>query len=185
MNDALKAIARRRSIRKFKPGQISEAELQSVIDAGLAAPSGHNDQSCWFAVIQNRELGRAISDGGKEAMRMIPIPWIVELGKNSGYNIFYEAPTVIIVAARKDAVSPLADVCAAIENMLIAAESLGLGSCWIGFAKFYFSSEERTRKLGIPEGYEVHYAVSLGYKPDGLELNPPQKKYERYFNIIR
>jgi nitroreductase len=185
MNDALKAIANRRSLRKFKPGQISDSELQAVLDAGLQAPTGHNDQSCFFAVVQNAGLAKEISDGGKEAMRQIPIPWISDLGKNEKFNIFYEAPTVIIVAARKGAVSPIADVCAAIENMLIAAESVGVGSCWIGFAKYYFNGPERLKKLGIPEGYEVEYGVALGHKPDGLSLTRPARKYERYVNIIK
>jgi nitroreductase len=181
----LKAIAKRRSVRRFKPEQISDPELQAVIDAGLAAPSGHNDQSCFFAVVQSGDVAREISAGAKEAMRRIPVPWIAELGNNAKFNIFHEAPTAIIVAARKDAVSPIADVCAAIENMLIAAESLGLGACWIGFAKFFFSSPDRARKIGIPEGYEVHYAISLGYKPEGLELNPPKKKYESYYIVVK
>ncbi len=185
MNDTLKAIAARRSVRRFKPEQIADADLRAVIDAGLAAPSGHNDQSCFFAVVQNRDVAREISEGAKEAMRMVPVPWIAELGKNEKYHIFYEAPTAIVVAARQDAVSPLADVCAAVENMLIAAESLGLGACWIGFAKFFFSGPERLRKLGIPDGYEVHYAIALGHKPDGLDLKPPKKKYENSYVVVK
>ena len=156
-----------------------------MLDAGLAAPSGHNERSCWFTVVRNADRIREISDGGKEAMRMIPLSWIAELGNNPNFHIFHTAPTVIIVSARKDAVSPLPDACAAIENMLIAAESLGLGACWIGFAKFYFSSPERDRKFGIPEGYEVHYGVALGNKPDGPIPDPPERKSGGRVNIIR
>jgi nitroreductase len=79
------------------------------------------------------------------------------------------------VAAKKGAVSPLADVRAAIENMLIAAESLGIGSCWIGFVKFCFTGPDRLKRFGIPEDYEVHYGIVLGLKPDGLSLTPPAK----------
>jgi nitroreductase len=185
MKDALMAIAGRRSLRKFGPGQIGDADLQAIIEAGLQAPSGHNDQSWFFAVVQNADLIKEISDGAKEAMRQIPIPWISELGKNEKYNIFYNAPTAIVVAAKKDAVSPIADVCAAIENMLIAAESFGLGSCWIGFVKFYFTGPDRLKKLGIPEDYEVHYGIVLGHKPEGQTPTPPAKKFERYFDIIK
>jgi nitroreductase len=185
MNEVLKVIARRRSVRKFRNEQIKEAELTAIIEAGLQAPSGHNDQSCFFAVVQNHELIREISDGSKKEMQKSGIDWIVNLGKNEKYNIFYDAPTVVVVAARKDAVSPLADVCAAMENMLLAAESLDIGSCWMGFAKFNFVDAGRCKKVGIPDGYEVHYAVALGYKPEGLKLQPPQKKYESYFRIIK
>jgi len=95
MNDALKAIAERRSLRKFKPGQISDAELQAILDAGLQAPSGHNDQTWFFAVVQNTDLIKEISDGAKEAMTHVPVPWISELGRNEEYNIFYDAPTAM------------------------------------------------------------------------------------------
>jgi hypothetical protein len=67
----------------------------------------------------------------------------------------------------------------------IAAESLGIGSCWMGFAKFYFSYPQNYKKIGIPEGYEVHYALTLGYKPEKLKLNPRQRKYENFYRVIK
>lgn len=185
MNEVLKIIASRRSVRGFKTGQIGEPELELILASGIQAPSGHNDQSCYFVAVQNRELIDELSDGCKQAMRKVPVDWIAELGRNDKYHIFYNAPTVIIVAARRDAVSPLPDACAAIENMLVAAESLGIGSCWMGFAAFYFTGPEQYRKLGIPEGYEVHYGIALGYKPDKLKLNPPQRKREKDFHVMR
>jgi nitroreductase len=184
MNETLNVIARRRSIRKFDPRQIAPAELEAIIAAGLQAPSGHNDQSCYFVVIQNRDFIKEMSDGSKWEMQKLPIEWMVKAGKNENYNIYYDAPTVIIVSARKTAVSPAADVCAAIQNILIAAESLNIGSCWIGFAKFYFTNAERNKKLEIPDGYEVHYGVALGYKPEGHAANPPSRKFERYFSLM-
>lgn len=185
MNEVLATIARRRSIRRFKPGQISEADLKAILNAGLQAPTGHNDQSCYFVVVQDKRLITEMSDGSKQEMQKAALDWIAAAGRVENYNIYYSAPTVIIVSARRDAVSPVPDACAAIENMLIAAESLNIGGCWIGFSKFYFVDLARYQKLGIPEGYEVHYAVALGHKPDGLALNPPQRKRERYFHVIK
>jgi nitroreductase len=184
MNETLKVIARRRSLRQFRPEQIAPAELEAILAAGLQAPTGHNDQSCFFAVVQNRDLIGEMSLGSKLEMQKIPVDWIVNAGKNEKYDVYYGAPTVLIVAARRNAVSPAADVCAAIQNVLIAAESLNIGSCWIGFAKFYFTNPERYQKLEIPDGYEVHYGVALGYKPDGFKANPPAKKFDRYFSRI-
>ncbi len=185
MNDTLRTIAQRRSFRQFKKEQIRDDELQAILDAGLQAPSGHNDQSWYLTVIQNRERNDQISDGSKQEMLKLPVDWMVQIGKNENFHIFYHAPTVILVAAREDAISPIADACAAIENMLIAAESLGMGSCWIDFARLYFTSPERYREVGIPEGYKVHYSVALGYKPDGLQPNPRQMKRDHYFHIIK
>ena len=185
MNETLRTIAKRRSIRKFEEKQISASELQAILDAGLQAPSGHNDQSWYFSVIQDQKLIKEVSDGSKAEMQKMPVPWIADLGKNENLNIYYKAPTVIIVAAKKSAVSPLPDVCAAIQNLLLAAASLNIGSCWIGFAKFYFTAPERNAKAGIPEDYEVHYAVALGYMLPGQKLEPPARKYKEYYRIIK
>lgn len=185
MNEVLKVIAQRRSVRQFKEEQIQDEALHAILEAGIQAPSGHNEQSWHFTVVQNKELINNINDGAKLGMRNCGIEWIVKIGHNENLNIFYKAPTIIIVSAKKNAVTPLADVSGAIENMMLAAESLGLGSCWIGFTKFHFTSPEKAKELAIPEGYEVQYAVSIGYKPDGYKMNPPQRKKETYFNIIK
>jgi nitroreductase len=184
MNETLQIIARRRSVRRFAPEQIDPAALQSIIDDGLQAPSGHNDQSCFLAVIQNRAVIQELSDGSKREMLKLPIDWMVQAGQNEKFHIYYNAPTVIIVAGRTDAITPEADVSAAIENMLLAAASLGIGACWIGFTPYHFSSQDKCRQIGIPDGYKVHYGVSLGYMAEGYVPKPPVKKYERYYTII-
>jgi nitroreductase len=185
MNKVLETIAKRRSIRQFGPGQISDADLSAILEAALQAPSGHNDQSWFFSVVQDQKLIKELSDGSKIGMQKSPIPWMAELGKSEKLHIYHHAPTVIIAAAKKDAISPLADVCAAIENMLLAATSLGLGSCWIGFTRYNFISPEKNKMVGIPNGYEVHYGVALGYLPKNLKTTPPARKYQQYFSIIK
>ena len=185
MNEVLQTIARRRSHRRFKPDQIKDAELQAILEAGLQAPSGHNEQSWYFAVVQNPERIDELSAGCKKGMTAAPVSWIADLGRNEKFHVFYNAPTVIIAAGRKDAISSLPDACAAIQNMLLAAESLGIGSCWIGFAAFYFRTPESYRSLDLPDGYKVHYGVALGYKPDGAKQEPPLRKRDSYYHIIR
>ncbi len=184
MNEVLKAIAGRRSIRQYKDEQIKDTELKAILEAGLQAPSGHDTQPWHFTVIRKRELIDEISEGSKAAMRKSGVDWIVKLGEAEKYNIFYNAPTVIILAARKDALSPVADVSAALQNMAIAAESLGIGSCWMGFATFYFQDAQNYKKIGIPEGHEVLYGMTLGYKPAGWKATPRKRKYEDFYRII-
>jgi nitroreductase len=185
MNETLQTIARRRSVRRFKDGQITDAELRAILEAGLQAPSGNNDQPWFFLAVQDKAVLKDISDGSKAAMRMVPVDWVANAGADENYNIFYNAPTAVIVATRKDAVAPMADACAAIQNMLVAAESLGIGSCWIGFVRFHFQNPEAYPKLGIPEGYEVQYGIVLGYKPDGPAPKPPARKRTSYWRIIK
>jgi nitroreductase len=185
MNDVLKTIAGRRSIRQYREGQIKDSELKAILEAGLQAPSGHDSQPWHFTVIQKRELIDEISAGSKAAMRRSKVDWIVKLGEAEKYNIFYNAPTIVLLAAKKDALSPVADVCAALQNMVIAAESLGIGSCWMGFVPFYFLDPKSYKKIGIPEGYDVLYGLTLGYKPEGWKATPRQRKYEDFYRIIK
>jgi nitroreductase len=185
MNETLKTIAKRRSIRQFGPEQISDIDLQTILEAGLEAPSGHNDQSWYFVVVQYPKLIKELSDGSKLEMQKAPIQWIADLGKNEKLNIYYNAPTIIIVATKKDAATPIADACATIQNIMLAATSINIASCWIGFAKFYFTTPERNQKIDIPEGYEVQYGVALGNMPENLKLNPPARKHEKYYHMIK
>jgi len=163
-NPALEAIRNRRSIRKYLPEPLKETELEAILEAGAYAPSAHNDQSWHFTVIRDKTLIDRISHMSKELMAAQDTDWVRAMGRNELFHLFYHAPVVIVVSMRKDAMSPLVDCAAAIENMLVAAESLDIGSCWIGLARYYFSLKEELPRLKLPAGYEPCYAVTLGYK---------------------
>lgn len=175
MNQVLEIIKNRRSVRKYRDQQIKDEELEKILEAAIYAPTGHYDQPWHFTIIQNKDLINEINDGAKEVMKRMDVEWMAQIGRAENLHIFHRAPTVIIVSAKKDATTPMADCSAAVQNMLIAAESMDIGSCWIGFAKFHFLNEENLKKFDIPEGYEVYFGVSLGYKvtenPNALERN--------------
>jgi hypothetical protein len=84
MNEVLKAIANRRSIRKFKDAQIKDDELNAIIEAGLSAPSGHNTQPWYFTVIQDKATMKEISDTAKAEMKKNSNPWVKQIGNNDG-----------------------------------------------------------------------------------------------------
>ena len=170
-NVVIETIKSRRSIRSYKKEQISDKQLQEILDAGMHAPSSHNSQSWHFTVIQNEKVIEHISNKAKEVMINSGDNKIVQIGKGAG-NIFYEAPTVIVVSGNQNSNSgsTVVDCSAAIENMLLASESLGLGSIWIGLIKFFFTLEDEVKKLNIPEGYVPHYAIAVGYKQDNIKL---------------
>ncbi|MBB6630727.1 nitroreductase family protein [Clostridium algidicarnis] len=182
-NEVLKAIKNRRSTRKYKEKQISEEELQALLDAGIQAPSANNSQSWHFTVIQDRDMINFISDKSKEVMRESDNKSIVNVGKSAG-NIFYNAPTLIIISGKKEVQSSLVDCSAAIENMLIAGESIGLGTVWVGFVRFFFTLAEQVKKLKLPDGYEPFYAVAVGYKEDDSVFGP-SKRNKEVVNYIR
>lgn len=175
MNQTLETIKNRRSVRKYQDKQIKDEELEKILESAIYAPTGHNDQPWHFTIIQNKDLINEINVGAKEVMSKMDVEWIANMGKAENLNIFHNAPTVLIVSAKKNAVTPIPDCSAAVQNMLLAAESMDIGSCWIGFAKFYFLNQENMEKFDIPKENEVHFGVSLGYKvrenPKALERN--------------
>jgi len=179
MNAVIENIKKRRSIRKYLPEQIKENQLNEIIEAGKYAPSAHNDQSWHFTVIQNKELIDFISAKAKESMSNSEVEWISKMGKSEKLHIFYNAPTVIIVSGKDEAFSSIVDCSAATENMILAAESLDIGSCWNGLVKYFFQYKDEMSKLNIPEGYTPFYAVSFGYKQD-----TPTKVLERKNNVV-
>ena len=197
MNTILETIKSRRSIRKYLSDQIKQKELDIILEAGIYAPTGHNDQPWHFTVIQNKELIDHMNTETKKNMANAPVDWVKKMGE-SEIHIFHNAPTAIVVSGRKDAITPLIGSSAAVQNMLLAAESLNIGSCWIGLAKFFFQNPENAEKLdlasffqtiiddmyipenasklNIPEEYEPYFAVVLGYPAHPKDIPAPKRK---------
>ena len=101
MNEVLNTIRNRRSVRTYLPTQIKQEDLDLIIESGIYAPSGHNDQPWHFTVIQNREIIQHISDRSKELMVKSQIDWVKNMGLNPKINLTYNAPTLIIVSGNK------------------------------------------------------------------------------------
>jgi nitroreductase len=156
MNETINTLLQRRSIRKYKPEQIKEQDLKAILEAGMYAPSGANQQSALFVVVQDKETVRKLS-----AMNA------AVLGKD--IDPYYNAPTVVLVFADRSKVTPVEDASLALGNMFNAAASLGLGSCWVHRTKQMFETEEGKdllRKWGITGDYIGVGSCILGY-PDG------------------
>lgn len=169
MNDTIRTLLSRRSIRKFKPEQIKEEELNAILEAGMYAPSGANQQSALFVVVQDKELLNKLS-----AMNA------AVLGKD--IDPYYNAPTVVLVFADKSKVTPVEDACLAVGNMLNAAASLGIGSCWVHRIRQMFETAEGRdllRQWGVSGDYIGVGSCILGY-PDG----PHPKAAPRKDNFV-
>ncbi len=178
VNETLKIIKQRRSIRSFKDEQIKEEELQAVLEAGLYAPNA-GDQAWYFTVVQNKELLDRLNIAAKEAAKQHEFEHLKELGYNENFNCLYGAPTLVIVSGNEHAPVPLdADCAAATQNLLLAAESIGLGSCWIFFVLLAFDSPqglELRKELKMSEGYKPYYSAVFGYKKDTVVYVPDRK----------
>ncbi|MEM3873889.1 MAG: nitroreductase family protein [Candidatus Bathyarchaeia archaeon] len=185
MNETIEVIKRRRSIRKFKPEQIPDHMLQEILECALLAPNARNQQKWHFTLIQNKEVLKKMADIMKENMLNSGIDFLAERARDPNFNPFWNAPTVILITADKKARFAEIDCALAAENILIAAESLGLGSLVMTSTEFLFISEkgkELKKELGVPEGYEHVCVVALGYKDE----NPPAKPRRKdVINFIR
>lgn len=186
MNEAIKNIMNRRSVRVYSENQIKPEDLELILQAGLYAPSACNTQPWHFTVVQNQDLIKKMSDETKKELMKCDSEYFQKFANNEKYEIFYHAPTIIVVSGEKASLTPQTDCPAATENMMLAAESLEIGTCWIGLVTYLFRSEkaEEFRKLlEIPEGYEPYYAMTMGYKKFP---NPkPQPRRENTVNYIK
>jgi len=150
-SELLKVIYRRRSIRKYRREPVPENVLNAVLEAGRLAPSARNMQPWHFIVVRDREKKR----------KLIFSSW---------NNFIDEAPVLIVGCGDPGSKWAVVDVAIALENMVIAAEALGLGTCWIGL----FEEAEVKRVLGIPENLQVVAMVTLGYPAERPGM--PDKK---------
>lgn len=166
-NVVLDAIQSRRSIRKYRPEQIKDDELDAILEAGRFAPSACNEQPWHFTVIQNSDVLHRINSLVLRGMLRSDLEWHRKMAANSAFKVTYDAPTLIIVSGRLDATAPAVDCAAAMENMLLAARSLGIGSVWLGLVRFFFADAGEMAELGLPAGYKPLYAASFGYPAEG------------------
>lgn len=184
--DAYEAIVTRRSTRKYKPEAVEPEKLQKIIEAGRYAPSGGNNQTTHFLVVQNPEAIKRLAELAEAAFARMEadentypsLRKSILASKKGGYVFSYHAPILIIVANRKDYGNNMADSVAAIENMMIAANALDLGSCYIN--QLYWLNEEPSmisylQELGLKENERVFASMVLGYAAteDGLPNRTP------------
>jgi nitroreductase len=179
MNETLQIIHNRRSIRAYKTEQITDAELQEIMDAAIMAPSAANLQKWHFTVIQNQDLLDRMVGDIVEAFKKTGNKQLIDRVSHPAYHTFFHAPTVIIISGEENYTYAPSDCAAAAENILIAAESLNIGSCWIASVLPLFASEkseEYIRELGIPEDYKPMCSIALGYKADQNPSMPPRDR---------
>ncbi|WP_220184152.1 nitroreductase family protein [Thermoactinomyces mirandus] len=176
VNETLKVIKQRRSIRNFKDEQIKDEQLQAILEAGMYAPNA-GKQPWHFTAVQNKDMLVRLNQAAKETAK--GIEHLKEKAYDEEYDCLYGAPTLIIVSGNEQVPVPLeADCAAATQNMLLAAESLGLGSCWIYFVILAFDSpqgDQLRKELKIPDGYKPYYSAIIGYKQDETIHIPDRK----------
>ena len=170
MNEAMKTLYERRSIRRYQCKQITREELDAVVRAGVCAPSGKNGQSAIIVAVQDKATRDELSKLNAAV-----------LGTQS--DPFYGAPTVLIVLA--DANSPYAvdDGSLVLGNLMNAAKAIGLGSCWINRAKEVFASDAGKallKKWGVEGDWIGIGHCILGYPDEEPAMKTRKENYVTY-----
>ena len=162
-NDVLKAIFTRRSCRNFLDESVNRKEVESIVAAGLCAPSAMNQQAWQFTVLTDREKLAQLNDAMLKTLDEAAAARINARSEGQS-SCFYHAPVLIVVSLASDAIFPYSDAACAIENMYLAAHALGLGACWIN--QLTGNSAEPLKKeltrLGVPADHTVYGSLAVG-----------------------
>lgn len=169
-NDVVRTIMARRSVRKYKDTPVEHEKLALIAKCGINAPSAMNRQTWAIRVVEDPEFIAATTRVFEKEM-----PQMVKRDANFK-NMYRNAPNIIIVACDDD--DDYAELNAGLmgENMMLAAQSLGLGTCCLGSAaRFLDDSEgckEYLKRLNLPKGYEICYVLAVGYPDEAPEAKP-------------
>lgn len=179
MNETIKTILSRRSVRSYDNKPVESDKIELLLECALAAPTARNLQPWYFSVVSNRDLLSRISAANKQIMSEMADDFARQAASAPNFDSFRGAPLVIFVSGRKDAPLASADCANAVENMAIAANSLGLGSCYLAGFKLALEApggESLIDELQIPAGYAPLFALAVGYGNETLGDRPARNK---------
>ena len=158
MGSVFEVIKERSSTRGYTEDKLSEVELNTVLEAGLHAPTGLNKQQIHFTAVSGDNEILSQVEAEKNRLRNLD---------KVEHNFYYEAPTVILLSAESGFKWSHVDAGIAVENMALAATELGLGNLIIGCIYDALNGEKKdyfAKKLSLPEGYEFEIALAVGHK---------------------
>jgi nitroreductase len=185
MNPVLKAIAERRAVRSYESKPIPREIINKIIEAANQAPSAMNSQPWRFVVVEDREFHRKLTEAAIPKSKKILEPFkdvnteryqsIMKRYEELEDPIYYSAPVIIFVIGSGkfvDLSCPLA-----CENIMLAAYSLGLGSCWVHFGSLVTDNEEIRKELELSDDERIYGPIIIGYTQNFPE--PPPKEEPR------
>ncbi len=185
--EAIEAILTRRSTRKYSDKMPDRDLIEKVIEAGRYAPSGSNSQNTHFIVFNEKHMLNAMADLVKEEFSKmeadqdtyVSLKHSISASKQGDYVFHYNAPVFIVVANKKGYGNAMADSACALENMMIAANALDLGSCWIN--QLHWLEDNKAirsflRPYGLDDNETITGGLILGYADTGLPNRTPLER---------
>lgn len=175
-NPVISTIMQRRSIRKYQDKQVEHAKLELIAKCGVNAPNGMNQQPWAVRIVESKEW----IDGVTE--QFVKKNKDMAARDKNFKNMFRNAPNVIVIATPKG--QGLLDAGLMGGNMVIAAQSLGLGTCCLGGPVQFVKNDETAKpyleKLNLPEGYEIAYMIAVGYPDETPDAKPRDMNKVQY-----
>lgn len=162
--DVIDAIYDRRAVRSYKHRQVGADLISRLLDAAIHAPSAMNNQPWAFVVIQDETLKKRISDRSKQLLlAAMPESEHRQALEDPAFDVFYGAPTVLVVCAKLGDPVHVEDSCLAAQNVMLAAHGLGLATCAIGMARECMNEPSFRTELGIPDDFTAVLPLAVGY----------------------
>lgn len=176
------AIRNRRAVRSYTSERVDETLVRDLLMAAVQAPSAMNGQPWMFSIIEDRKQLNRWSDQAKSmlierASSDAKVRHYAPLLETTSFNIFYDAPMLIVIGAKEKTTFTEADCWLAAENLMLAAADLGLGSCPIGFAIPVLNTAEAKAALGLPPLGAAIAAIIVGHPttaPPPVSRREPQ-----------
>jgi nitroreductase len=187
--DIAEAISGRRSTREYKSQVLDEKSIRRLIDAATQAPNAVNQQPWTFTVVRDQALLNQVSRDAKAHM-LATMPAEMAAGARAehfrttlgdpAFQIFYHAPVLIVISGKPPGSWIVEDCALAAENLMLMAYSMGLGSCWIGFAQSYLNTPAGKKMLGLPDSWVPVAPVIVGYpsaRPAAVARKEPEVRW--------
>ena len=192
--NVFETIMTRRSTRRFKEDPVSEEILEKIAEAGRYAPSGGNSQTTRFFIITDRNVLNQLAEIAERAFAAMEIHEgmyrslvsSITQSKKGGYRFHYDCPALIVLANKKDYGNNIADCACAMENMMIYANAVDLGTCWINQLKWLNENEEVLslfRSFGMEEDERIYASLAVGYA-DTADGKPERTPLTRKGNPV-
>ena len=176
MNDLLKALSQRRSVRSYPDKPVEQDALKQLLQIGLMAPSAMNMQPWHVSVVDNKDTIGWMESKIKEGLIL---SGNAERANDPDFHTFYGAPVVLYISGDTSNSFHVGDCANLVTYLSLAAYGLGLGSCYIASSQIMFrcpDQEEIRKKLGIPEGYAPLFSLAVGYAKEPWPEAKPRKE---------
>lgn len=184
--NVIECIESRRSIRKYSDKKVSLETISRLLELGTMAPTSMGKEPWGFVVLQNKEeindwsekIKSFLLDNLEQFAYLKPMETLLQ---KEDFSVFHHTENMIVIFGNTETHSYVTDCTLAAENIMLAANSMDIGTCWVGFSQFLFDNEEFKMIYHVPENYKLVSTITLGYMEE--KSNKAKRKEAVVFNL--